>query len=47
MSQGHKWLTLPMLTMALGVAAAAAPAPVLAQQPKEVEVALVVPLSGP
>src|SRR6266699_154872 len=47
MSQGHKWLTLPMLTMALGVAAAAAPAPVAAQQPKEVEVALVVPLSGP
>ena len=47
MSQGHKWLTLTMLTMALGVAAAAAPAPVAAQQPKEVEVALVVPLSGP
>ena len=47
MSQGHKWLTLPMLTMALGVAAAAAPARVAAQQPKEVEVALVVPLSGP
>ena len=47
MSQGHKWLTLSVLTMALGVAAAAAPAPVAAQQPKEVEVALVVPLSGP
>src|SRR6266851_869863 len=47
MSQGHKWLTLSMLTMALGVAAAAAPTPVVAQQPKEVEVALVVPLSGP
>jgi len=47
MSQGHKWFTLPMLTMALGVAAAAAPARVAAQQPKEVEVALVVPLSGP
>src|SRR5215510_2111790 len=47
MSQGHKWFTLPMLTMALGVAAAAAPAPVAAQQPKEVEVALIVPLSGP
>src|SRR5215475_5718892 len=47
MSQGHKWLTLSMLTVAFGVAAAAAPAPVAAQQPKEVEVALVVPLSGP
>ena len=47
MSRGHKWLTLSMLTMALGLAAAAAPAPVVAQQPKEVEVALVVPLSGP
>src|SRR5215469_8694257 len=47
MSQGHKWLTLSMLTTVLGVAAAAAPAPVSAQQPKEVEVALIVPLSGP
>ena len=47
MSQGHKWLTLSMLTTALGVAAASAPAPVAAQQPKEVEVALIVPLSGP
>src|SRR5215471_10208508 len=46
MSQRHRWLTLSMLTMALGVAAAAA-SPVAAQQPKEVEIALVVPLSGP
>jgi len=47
MSRGHKWLTPSMLTMALGLAAATAPARVVAQQPKEVEVALVVPLSGP
>src|SRR6201987_6056955 len=47
MPLGHKWLTLSMLTVALGVAATAAPAPVVAQQPNEVEVALIVPLSGP
>jgi len=33
--------------MATAVAAVAVPAPVAAQQPKDVEVALVVPLSGP
>jgi len=33
--------------MATAVAAVAVPAPVVAQQPKDVEVALVVPLSGP
>jgi len=36
-----------MLTVALDVAATAAPAPIVAQQPNEVEVALIVPLSGP
>src|ERR1700751_2946217 len=47
MPLGHKWLTLSMLTVALGVAATAAPVPVVAQQPNEGEVALIVPLSGP
>src|SRR5260221_2755572 len=47
MSHRRKWLTVSMLTLALGLAEAAAPTPVVAQQPKEVEVALVVPLSGP
>src|SRR6266849_4854780 len=47
MSQGHKWLTLSMLAVAAAVAALTTPAPVAAQQPKEVEVALIVPLSGP
>jgi branched-chain amino acid transport system substrate-binding protein len=47
MSQRHKWLTLPMFTIAAATVAAMAPAPVAAQQPKEVEIAMIVPLSGP
>ena len=47
MSQRLSWLSLSTLTIATAVAAVAAPAPVAAQQPKDVEVALVVPLSGP
>jgi len=47
MSQRLRWLSLSTLTMATAVAAVAVPAPVAAQQPKDVEVALVVPLSGP
>ncbi len=45
MSQRH-WLTLPMLALAAAVAAAVTPAPAAAQ-PKEVEIAMIVPLSGP
>jgi branched-chain amino acid transport system substrate-binding protein len=47
MSQRHRRLTLFMLTAAAAIAAAAMPAPATAQQTKEVEVALIVPLSGP
>jgi branched-chain amino acid transport system substrate-binding protein len=47
MSQRHRRLTLFMLTAAAASAAAAMPAPATAQQTKEVEVALIVPLSGP
>ncbi|HSR76456.1 MAG TPA: ABC transporter substrate-binding protein [Xanthobacteraceae bacterium] len=47
MSQRLRWLSLSTLTIATAVAAVAAPAPAAAQQPKDVEVALVVPLSGP
>jgi branched-chain amino acid transport system substrate-binding protein len=47
MSQRLSWLSLSTLTAATVLATAAIPAPVMAQQPKEVEVALVVPLSGP
>jgi branched-chain amino acid transport system substrate-binding protein len=47
MSQRHRRLTLSMLTAAAAIAAAAMPAPATAQQTKEVEVALIVPLSGP
>ena len=47
MSQTLRWLSLSTLTIATAVAAVAVPAPVAAQQPKDVEVALVVPLSGP
>jgi branched-chain amino acid transport system substrate-binding protein len=47
MSQRRRWLTVSMLTIAAVIAAAATPAPVAAQAPKEVEVALIVPLSGP
>jgi len=47
MSQRLRWLSLSTLTIATAVAAVAVPAPVAAQQPKDVEVALVVPLSGP
>jgi branched-chain amino acid transport system substrate-binding protein len=47
MSQRLRWLSLSTLTMATAVAAVAVPAPAVAQQPKDVEVALVVPLSGP
>ena len=46
MSQRHKWLGLSLLTIAAAMVAAA-PAPVAAQQPKEVEIAMIVPLSGP
>ena len=45
MSQRH-WLTLPMLAVTAAVAAAVMPAPAAAQ-PKEVEIAMIVPLSGP
>ncbi len=45
MSQRH-WLTLPMLAVTAAVAAAVTPAPAAAQ-PKEVEIAMIVPLSGP
>ena len=47
MSQRLRWLSLSTLTMATAIAAVAVPTPVAAQQPKDVEVALVVPLSGP
>jgi len=47
MSQRLRWLSLSTLTIAIAVAAVAVAAPVAAQQPKDVEVALVVPLSGP
>ena len=47
MSQRRRWLTVSMLTIAAVIAAAATPAPVAAQAPKEVEVALIVPHSGP
>ena len=47
MSQRRRWLTVSMLTIAAVIAAAATAAPVAAQAPKEVEVALIVPLSGP
>jgi branched-chain amino acid transport system substrate-binding protein len=47
MLQRRRWLTVSMLTIAAVIAAAATPAPVAAQAPKEVEVALIVPLSGP
>ena len=46
MSQRHKWLGLSLLTITAAMVAAA-PAPVAAQQPKEVEIAMIVPLSGP
>lgn len=45
MSQRHRWFTTSMLAVAIG--AAAMPAPALAQQPKEVAIALITPLSGP
>ena len=47
MSQRYRWLTVSMLAVAAVIVAAARPFPVAAQQPKEVEVALIVPLSGP
>jgi branched-chain amino acid transport system substrate-binding protein len=47
MSQRLRWLSLLTLTIATAVAAIVVPAPAAAQQPKDVEVALVVPLSGP
>src|ERR1700730_14083423 len=47
MSQRHRWLPPALLAIAAVIAAAATPAPVAAQAPKEVEVALIVPLSGP
>src|ERR1700730_5829238 len=47
MSQRHRWLPPALLAIAAAIAAAATAAPVAAQAPKEVEVALVVPLSGP
>jgi len=47
MSYGHGWLTRTMLAAAAATVPLAMAAPVAAQQPKEVEVALVVPLSGP
>jgi branched-chain amino acid transport system substrate-binding protein len=47
MSQRLRWLSLSTLTIATAAAAVAVPAPAAAQQPKDVEVALVVPLSGP
>ena len=47
MLQRRRWLTVSMLTIAAVIAAAATPAPLAAQAPKEVEVALIVPLSGP
>lgn len=46
MSQRHKWLILSLLIIAAAMVAAA-PAPAAAQQPKEVEIAMIVPLSGP
>src|SRR6516165_9504192 len=46
MSQRLRWFTSSMLAVP-AVIAAAATDPVAAQQPKEVEVALIVPLSGP
>jgi branched-chain amino acid transport system substrate-binding protein len=47
MSQRSRLLILSMLTVAGVVAATGPTTPVAAQQPKDVEVALVVPLSGP
>jgi branched-chain amino acid transport system substrate-binding protein len=47
MSQRYRWFTTSMLAVAVAIVAAARPFPVAAQQPKEVEVALIVPLSGP
>src|SRR5260221_13905177 len=47
MSHRRKWLTVSMLTIAAVISASATPAPVAAQAPKEVEVALMVPRSGP
>jgi branched-chain amino acid transport system substrate-binding protein len=47
MSQRHRWLSLSVLTVAAILAAVAAPAPVAAQQAKEIEIAMIVPLSGP
>src|ERR1700736_283257 len=41
-----KWLTSSLLTLATAIVAAVAPAPAWAQQ-KDVEIALIVPLSGP
>ncbi len=47
MSQRYKWFNSSMLIVAVAIGAAAMLAPVSAQQPKEVEVALIAPLSGP
>lgn len=47
MSQRYGWFNSSMLTAAVLVAASAWAAPLSAQQPKEVEVALIAPLSGP
>jgi branched-chain amino acid transport system substrate-binding protein len=47
MSQRYRWFIFFKLTVAVAIAAAAMTVPVSAQQPKEVEVALIVPLSGP
>ena len=47
MSQRYRLFISFVLTVAVAIAAAAMTVPVSAQQPKEVEVALIVPLSGP
>ena len=47
MSQRYKWFNSSMLIAAVAIGAAAMLAPVSAQQPKEVEIALITPLSGP
>lgn len=47
MSQRYRWFTSSMLAVAAFIVAAVMAFPISAQQPKEVEVALIAPLSGP
>src|SRR6516162_1338699 len=47
MSQRYRWFTSSMLAVTAVIATSLTPARVAAQQPKEIEVALIVPLSGP